>query len=288
MHASHRLLFLQLSFLKSYPVHFNCIPGLHGRQEVMIHNEVIDAMMNRKSIRKYTDRVPTEEEIFTVIRAGQQAPFAMQLGSVIIQRNRETNTFKAPVQFIILCDMHRMERVMELRGWERKASNIHSLLFAAQDAAYMAQNMVTAAESLGMGSCFIGAAPYMSEKIREHCSLPDHVFPLVILSMGFPAEDPPVRPRYPMEFHLFEEKYPEMTDQMVKKAMDVMDRGYLEQDYYKNAGFMIPLKDKMKKEEYSFDNYSWTEHISRKMGQWGTDSLELLRQLRNCGLAVDE
>lgn len=254
----------------------------------MISNAVIDAIMNRKSIRKYTDRAPTEEEILTVVRAGQQAPFAMQMGSVIIQRNRETNAFGAPIQFVILCDIHRMERVMELRGWERKASNVHSLLFAVQDAAYMAQNMVTAAESLGMGSCFIGAAPYMSEKLREKCCLPDHVFPLVILAMGFPAEDPPVRPRYPMEFHLYEEKYPEMTDELVRSAREVMDRGYLEQDYYSNAGFMIPLADKSRIEEYDFDTYSWTEHISRKMGQWSTDPEELLKQFRICGLPLDE
>lgn len=254
----------------------------------MIRNEVIDAMMNRKSIRKYTEKVPSEEEIRTIVRAGQQAPFAMQMGSVIIQRDAASNAFKAPIQFIILCDIHRMERVMELRGWKRKASNVHSLLFAIQDAAYMAQNMVTAAESLGMGSCFIGAAPYMSENIRERCSLPDNVLPLVILPMGFPAEDPPVRPRYPLEFHMYEEKYPEMTDDMVGKAMEVMDRGYLEQDYYRGAGFMIPLSDKTKKEEYTFENYSWTEHISRKMGQWSTDPEELLSQLRICGLNVEE
>jgi len=254
----------------------------------MIHNEVIDAMMNRKSIRKYTERVPTEEEILTLVRAGQQAPFAMQMGSVIIQRNRKTNAFSAPLQFIILCDIHRMERVMELRGWKRRASNIHSLLFAAQDAAYMAQNMVTAAESLGMGSCFIGAAPYMSGKLRKDCELPDHVFPLVMLAIGFPAEDPPVRPRYPMEFHLFEAKYPELSDDMVSRAMDVMDRGYLEQDYYRNAGFMIPLSDRSAKDEFTFENYSWTEHISRKLGQWGTDPDELLEHIRSCGLPVEE
>ena len=64
-----------------------------------------------------------------------------------------------------------------------------------QDAAYMAQNMVTAVVSLGMGSCFICAAPYMSGKLREECRLPDHVLPMVILPMGFPAEDPPERYR---------------------------------------------------------------------------------------------
>ncbi len=82
----------------------------------MIHNPVIDAMMNRRSIRKYTGRIPTEEEILTVVRAGQQAPFAMQMGSVIIQRNSESNAFNAPIQFVILCDIHRMERVMERRA----------------------------------------------------------------------------------------------------------------------------------------------------------------------------
>ena len=254
----------------------------------MIKNPVIDAMMNRKSIRKYTDQAPSEEEILSVVRAGQQAPFAMQMGSVIIQRNREKNAFNAPVQFVVLCDIHRMERVMEVRGWERGASNVHSVFFALQDAAYMAQNMVTAAESLGMGSCYIGAAPYMSEKLRNDCNLPDHVIPLVILTMGFPAEDPPVRPRYPMEFHLYDERYPEMDDEMVKMAMDVMDRGYLDQDYYKNAGFMIPLADKTVEDKFSFDNYSWTEHISRKMGQWSTDPEELLKQFRICDLDLSE
>lgn len=253
----------------------------------MIRNPVIDAMMNRRSIRKFTDRELTEEEILAVVRAGQQAPFAMQMGSVIMQRNRKTNAFGAPVQFIILCDIHRMERVMEMRGWKRKASDVHSLLFAAQDAAYMAQNMVIAGESLGMGSCFIGSAPYMSLKLREKCCLPDHVFPLVILAMGFPAEDPPVRPRYPVEFHLYEEKYPEITDVMVERATEVMDRGYLEQEYYRKAGFMIPLADGSRPEEYDFSSYSWTEHISRKMGQWSTDPEELLKQFRICGLDVE-
>ncbi len=70
--------------------------------------------------------------------------------------------------------------------------------------------------------------------------------------------------------------------------MEEMDRGYLEQDYYRNAGFMIPLADKSRAEEYTFDNYGWTEHISRKMGQWSTDPEELLRQLRICGLPLAE
>ncbi|MEA3267153.1 MAG: nitroreductase family protein, partial [Candidatus Fermentibacteria bacterium] len=262
--------------------------NLQNSGGIMIRNEVVDSLMSRRSIRKYTEQIPSEEEILTVVRGGQQAPFAMQLGSVIIQRNRKTNVFNAPIQFIILCDLHRMERVMKARGWRRKASNIHCLMFGVQDAAYMAQNMVTAAESLGMGSCYIGAAPYMAEKLKQDCNIPDHVFPLVILTMGFPAEDPPVRPRYPIEFHLFEEKYQELTDEMTENAMTAMDQGYLAQNYYRNAGFMIPVPDKTKKEDYTFDNYSWTEHISRKLALWGTDPEELGNSLKTCGLGLDK
>jgi len=51
---------------------------------------------------------------------------------------------------------------------------------------------------------------------------------------------------------------------------------------------MIPLKDRSRPEEYTFDNYSWTEHISRKMGQWGTDPEELLKQFKICELPLTE
>ncbi|MEM2336270.1 MAG: nitroreductase family protein [Candidatus Bathyarchaeia archaeon] len=101
------------------------------------------------------------------------------------------------------------------------------LFFGIQDAALMAENMVIAARSLGLGSCFLGGAVFQAEKIAEEYHLPKRVFPLVQLVMGYPAEDPPPRPRYPIEFTLFEGKYPELTDEMVSEAMRIMDEGYL-------------------------------------------------------------
>lgn len=251
----------------------------------MIDNPVIRALMGRKSIRKYREEQPGEEELETVVRAGQQAPFAMQMGSVLLCRDAARNAFRAPLQFVICADVHRMERVMERRGWKRGASDLYTLLFAVQDAAYMAQNMVTAAESLGMGSCYIGAAPFMAERIREEYGLPDKILPLVILTMGYPAEDPPVRPRYPVDFHLFEDVYPELDDSSVDEAMSVMDRGYSEQDYYRRANYMVQLPEGVE-EKYDLDTYSWTEHISRKLGLWGSDPEELLGILQLCGFSI--
>ena len=251
----------------------------------MPENPVIESIMQRKSIRKYKSEQPSEEVLKIIVRAGQQAPFAMQLGSVLLSRGVEKNVFGAPLQFTICVDIHRMEKVMDKRGWKREASDLYTLLFGMQDAAYMAQNMVAAAESLGLGSCFIGGAPFMAEKIKKKYELPDGVFPLVMLTMGYPAEEPPVRPRYPVEFHLFEDRYPEFTDEDVSAAMEEMDSGFLNQDYYRNAGYMIPLADG-REETFNFDNYSWTEHISRKLGQWGKDPGELHRMFELCGFNI--
>ena len=251
----------------------------------MPSNPVIDAMMHRKSIRKYTDQQPSEETLHAIVRAGQQAPFAAQLGSLLLKRDPKKNPFRAPLLFTICIDVYRMERIMAARGWERRMSDIGTLLLGVQDAAYMAQNMVIAAESFGLGSCYLGAAPMYADRIIKEYDLPSKVFPLVQLTMGYPAETSPIRPRYPLSLSLFEDCYPRFSDSQVADAMAEMDDGYLAQDYYRNLNAMIPLSDGHE-ERFTFDDYSWTEHISRKIGQWGEDPQELLTQLAACGFSL--
>jgi nitroreductase len=251
----------------------------------MIHNAVIDSLMQRKSVRKYADQQPNEEVVETVVRAGQQAPFAYQLGSVLLSRKREKNPFRAPLYFTICVDVHRFEVIMRQRGWETGANDLSLMLLGIQDASLMAQNMVTAAESLGMGSCFLGAVPYQAKKIIEEYHLPPRVLPLVGLAMGYPAEERPVRPRYPLAFHLFEDRYPDFSEETVQDAMNVMDEGYLAQEYYRRANYMIPLQD-TRPETYTFETYSWTEHISRKIGLWQTSTKEITSIFRRCGFNI--
>ncbi len=249
----------------------------------MLNNPVIESMMRRRSVRKYTNQKPSDEVIETIVRAGQQAPFASQLCSLLLTRKKAP--FGAPLWFTICVDMHRMELIMAKRGWKTVANNVSMLIFGIQDAALMAENMVLAGESLGMGSCFLGNAFYRVKQIQKRYKLPSRVFPLVELVMGYPAEDCPPRPRYPLEFTLFEDKYPDMTDEMVEKAMRVMDEGYLAQDYYRRLRAKIKLEVD-KKETFTYENYSWTEHISRKWGQWMEDPGEILEQLEACGFGI--
>lgn len=253
----------------------------------MKNNSAIQTMLGHKSIRKYTDEMPSDETLHTIVRAGQQAPFASQLYSLMLSRNRERNPWKAPLLFTICVDFHKFELIMIKRGWETATNDLSLLFFAIQDAAYMAENMVIAARSLGLGSCFLGSAPYRAEKIAEEYHLPKRVFPLVQLTMGYPAEDPPPRPRYPMEFTLFEDRYPELDDETVSKAMHMMDEGYLVQDYYQKLNAKIPLQGN-REEAFTYKDYSWTEHMCRKWGQWLPNPKDLIEKLEKRGFYITE
>ena len=148
----------------------------------------------------------------------------------------------------------------------------------------MAENMVIAAESLGLGSCFLGEGsmnPARVKAIAQEYALPPRVVPLVELVMGYPDEAFPPRPRYPLSFTLFEDRYPELTDDEVREAMKTMDEGYLAQDYY--AGIKIPLENG-RPDPFTFADYSWTEHISRKWGQWAKSPEGMIAALRERGI----
>jgi hypothetical protein len=76
-----------------------------------------------------------------------------------------------------------------------------------------------------------------------------------------------------------------MTDEEINVAMKQMDEGYLAQNYYSKGMIKIRLEGE-REETFTYDNYSWTEHISRKWGQWYESPAELLTQLDKRGIKV--
>jgi FMN reductase (NADPH) len=253
----------------------------------MKSNQVIETLLGHRSIRRYTEQIPSEEVLQTIVRAGQQAPFASQYYSILLSRNKEKNPFHVPLLFTMCVDSYKFEKIMKKRGWKLVTNDLTLLLFGIQDAAYAAENMVTAARSLGLGSCFLGGALYRADKIAQEYKLPKRVFPIVQLAMGYPAEDPQPRPRYPLEFTLFENRYPRLNEKTVKKAMAQMDEGYLKQEYYRRAKAKIPLEGS-RTEAFTYSNYSWTEHICRKWGQWYPDKHELINLLSKRGFLITD
>ncbi len=244
-------------------------------------NQIIETMLSHRSVRKYTGEVPTDEQIQLIVRAGQQAAFAAQLYSILLSRKTK-HAFGAPLMFTICVDFHKMQQVMTKRDWQPISNDLSILLMGMQDAAYMTQNMILAAESMGIGSCLLGSAPYRAKQVAEQYSLPPKVFPMVQLVMGYPDEQRPPRPRYPLEFVLFEDKYPEMSDELVERAMRVMDEGYLAQDYYHRMNAKIKITQD-RQDTSTYEDYSWCEHMCRKWGQWHESIDEILQQLGACG-----
>ena len=94
----------------------------------------------------------------------------------------------------------RHELVRQVARMTDRRTEVTSLMqsvlhhFGIEDASLMAENMVIAGRSMGLGSCFLGFAMYDADRIAKQYSLPQRVFPLVQLAMGYPAEDPPPRP----------------------------------------------------------------------------------------------
>ncbi|MCX6091800.1 MAG: nitroreductase family protein [Candidatus Bipolaricaulota bacterium] len=250
----------------------------------MKSNPVLGLLMRRASVREFTPDVPSDEVLETIVQAAQQAPFAAQMGSLVLRRDREKNPFHAPLLFTVCADVHRLELVLARRGWKRVTSDAAILVFALQDAAYMAENLVIAGEALGLGSCYLGNAAFAAEEIAREYDLPEHVFPFVQLAVGYPVAAPIPRPRYPVPFTLHEDRYREPSDDEVTAAMAAMDDGYIAQDYYRD--YAIPLEGG-RAETFTRQSYSWTEHMGRKWGQWLRDPEALLSALRACGFDVN-
>ncbi|MHA2271030.1 MAG: nitroreductase family protein [Candidatus Hodarchaeales archaeon] len=252
----------------------------------MLTNPVIETILDHKSIRQYTDEIPTDEIIETIVQAAQQAPFAYQCYSVLLSREKDRNPFKAPLLFTICVDLHKFELIMKKRNWQKITNDLTLLLFGIEDASYMAQNMVIVGRSLGLGSCFLGRPLTAATKIAEEYKLPKRVFPIVQLAMGYPAENPPCRPRYPLDFAFFESEYPDLDDETVTKAMKQMDEGYLAQEYYRKLSAKISLAKR--DENFTYDDYSWTEHISRKIGLWHDSTKKQREQVEKCGFNISQ
>ncbi len=246
-------------------------------------SEVIDTLMRHRSIRRFTDEDIDIETIHHIVRAGQQAAFAYQIYSVMLSRQKDKNPFQAPVLLTICVDLYKFELIMEKRGWKIKTNDLTNLMFGIEDASYFAQNIVIAAESLGLGTCYLGSPIWAMGRFAEQYKLPKRVVPIVQIAIGHPSEDPPCRPRYPLDYCLFEDNYPEKLE--IDSAMEEMDVGYLAQDYYRKAGVMINPSD-IKEEDQTFETYSWTEHISRKLGLWMGDLEEQKKALKERGINI--
>ena len=154
----------------------------------------IDLILNRRSIRKYEDKDIPEEVLQQILETGRQAPSAV---------NRQ------PIHFVIVNDRDVLKNLCDnlITRFVKRAplaivgcANTKSLLtgkWAVIDATIAMQNMVIAALTFGIGSCWIGACN--EKKVKELLKIPDNWKVVALLTFGYPAEQPKQKKKKPYE-----------------------------------------------------------------------------------------
>lgn len=172
-------------------------------------NEVIRELMERKSVRVYTDQKIGEEEKRIILLAAGNAPSAgnMQLYSIIDVQNPQTverlavlcdnQPFIAQGQMVLVfvSDYLKWHDAFKLAGADPRPLAKGDLLLSIEDTMAAAMNAVTAADSLGIGSCFIGDIMEHHDEVKELLNLPDCVYPVCLLVFGYPSEQQKRRPK---------------------------------------------------------------------------------------------
>ncbi len=155
---------------------------------------LLDAILNRRSIRRYETKDIPEAVLQQVLEAGRQAPSAA---------NRQ------PIRFVVVKDHDLLKVLCDslLTRFVKYAplvivgcADVKSLLtgkWATVDTAIAMQNMVIAAWILGIGSCWIGACD--EKKIKELLKIPNDWKVVALVTLGYPAEQPPPRKKKPVE-----------------------------------------------------------------------------------------
>ncbi len=254
----------------------------------------LDVIAQRATVRSYLDKDVPDEIIEKLARAGQRAPFTGQMYAFIYTRDKEKKEVlskhlgrfiaQAPV-FILFCmDFRKLEKFIAFKGRENKAGEVQMLFLGIQDVAYAAANIVTAAEAMGLGTCFFGGAPMISPLLTDMFKLPDRVYPVVGMVVGYPAVKPGPRPRIPTKCVLFKDEYHDLTEDEVADAMSVMDAGLIREGYYRNLGAKIP-KPEEGEDTVDYDSYGWSEHISRKYAR-RADSEKLKELMAKKGIVL--
>ena len=231
----------------------------------------IKELIARKSVRAFTDRKITDGEKLMILTAAANAPTAgnQQLYTVIDVTDQKIKDAlvdtcdgqpfiaKAPLVLIFCADCKKWYDAYLSVGCEARMPDVGDLMLAVSDANIAAQNAVTAAESLGIGSCYIGDIMENCERQRELLGLPKYVFPAAMLVFGFPTEQQKERTkpeRAALSHIVHENRYREMDDGELRdmlsprcgqKGYEAWIRAFCERKY--NSDFSVEMSRSCKK-----------------------------------------
>ncbi len=185
-------------------------------------NEVLKTLNNHRSFRKYGPQPVEPDKLQMIIEAAQSAPSwvnGQQVSIIAVQNQQrkaqlsvlsgnQKHVADAPVFLIFCMDFYRAKLAAELEGQPFEAvHDVDALLVGAVDVGIALESAVAAAESMGLGIIPIGGVRRNTAGVIELLDLPEYVFPVVGLCVGYPAEELPKKPRLPLEAVFHEERY---------------------------------------------------------------------------------
>lgn len=213
-------------------------------------NETLGLIHQRRSVRTYEDRPVEREAVDGIIRAAMRAPTAgnLMLYSIIEIADEEIKTklarscdnqpfiAHAPLVLVFLADYQRwidlflasdVPSLCEGKGETMRLPGEGDLMLACCDALIAAQTAVIAAESLGIGSCYIGDIMERYEYHRELLSLPVYTFPITMVCFGYPTEAARQREltsRFPQACIHFKDSYRKLDDDQLQQMVEPRTR----------------------------------------------------------------
>lgn len=184
--------------------------GAQPRPDDLEWTPAVETMLAHRSVRAFTPTPLTERELTTVIAAAQSAPTSsnLHLWSVIVidddalrarimdladsPNQSENFAFmrQAPTVLLWVADASRNEEIMAAAGADTGTLDyLDSFLTVSVDAAMAAQNAVVAAESMGLGTCYLGSMRNLEAALCDLLGLPPHSYVVVGLALGHPAPE---------------------------------------------------------------------------------------------------
>ncbi len=165
-------------------------------------NEIVKALHSRKSVRVFTEREISRQDRETILYAALQAPSAgCQLLYTILDItdqgkkerlaelcDHQNFVAKAKLVLVFCADCRKWLTFYREAGLVPRDPGPGDLLLAVEDAMIAAQNAVTAAESLGIGSCYIGDVMENAEDMKALLGLPRYVYSACMVIFGYPSE----------------------------------------------------------------------------------------------------
>lgn len=237
-----------------------------------MNTPTIDLLHQHASIRSYRPDPVPRALVETIVAAGQRASTSsnMQFTTAVAVTDEakrlrladlcgdQAHIRQAPI-FIAWCvDRARLDHACQMRGYEQKTDTVESLLVAAMDVAIFMQNAAVAAESLGLGMCYIGAIRNNPRQVIELLGLPRLTFPVSGMTLGWPAGEATIRPRLALDTVLHWESYGDPDE---AEHLRAYDKAMAATGIYDNRQVAVPGQPEQ------MEAYGWTEHSARRVSQ---------------------